>query len=79
MSRFYGELWGKARTTATREGTEKSGLEAHLRGWKVGVRVYLDVDDEGRDRIRIYRTGGSTDPASMGAPLVEVSGEGGKP
>ena len=35
MARFYGELRGRAATTATREGSERSGLWAHVRGWDI--------------------------------------------
>jgi hypothetical protein len=40
-------------------GTAKSGLSGHIRGWDVGVQVYLDVDSNGDDVVEVYRTGGS--------------------
>ena len=36
MARFYGMLKGRARTIATRLGTEKSGLWASINGWTDG-------------------------------------------
>ena len=72
MARFYGELRGRAATTATREGSERSGLWAHVRGWDIGVVVFCEVKD-GRDVIRIYKTGGSNDP-SISQLLAVVEG-----
>jgi hypothetical protein len=40
-------------------GSAASGIEGHIRGWNVGVRVEFRVDGEGRDVADIYRTGGS--------------------
>jgi len=54
MARFYGEITGRAKTVG-RVGTPTSGLEGHLRGWNVGVRVELSVDENDNDRIEVYR------------------------
>ena len=62
MARFMGELQGKAKTKASRLGTEKSGLIAHIRGWNVGVFIRCEVDEDGKDTLRIYRTKGSNNP-----------------
>ena len=62
MARFIGELQGKAKTKASRLGTEKSGLIAHIRGWNVGVFIRCEVDEDGKDTLRIYRTKGSNNP-----------------
>lgn len=62
MARFYGEVRGRSRTVASREGSEDSGLRAHLRGWDCGVKIECSVLTDGRDVIRVYRTGGSNDP-----------------
>jgi|SaaInlLV_10m_DNA_2_1039722.scaffolds.fasta_scaffold241269_1 hypothetical protein len=59
MGHFYGEIQGN-RGEATRMGTKKSGFRAHIRGWHIGVRVRLHVDDDGNDVIEVYRTGGSS-------------------
>ena len=62
MARFMGELQGKAKTKASRLGTQKSGLIAHIRGWDVGVFIRCEVDKDGKDTLRIYRTKGSNNP-----------------
>lgn len=59
MSRFYASIQGN-RGEATRAGTPNSGIDGHIRGWDVGIRVegFVDVSD-GSDRFRIFVTGGS--------------------
>lgn len=65
MARFYGSMDGKARTTATREGTGTSGVQAHVRGWANGVKVSVEANDrqagpgEEIDVVTVERTGGS--------------------
>lgn len=59
MAQFYGEIKGQARTSATRRGSKASGLEAHLRGWNIGVRVVLEYKEGIGDIVHVYRTGGS--------------------
>ena len=59
MAQFYGEIKGQARTSATRRGSKASGLEGHLRGWNIGVRVVLEYKEGIGDIIHIYRTSGS--------------------
>lgn len=63
MARFYGELHGRAGLRVTREGTERSGLTAHIQGWRIGVYIDCFVDVDGKDTLRIYRTKGSNDPS----------------
>jgi len=63
MSRFYGELYGRAGIRVTREGTAGSGLTAHARGWNVGVYVICEAEGD-KDVIKVYRTGGSNNPDS---------------
>lgn len=58
MARFYGSMTGQAKTEATRRGSAKSGVEAHVRGWEVGVRVIIR-DVGGVDRLEVYKTSGS--------------------
>lgn len=60
MARFYAEIEGN-RGRASRLGTPSSGMWAHVRGWEIGVKIVIDVDPEGRDRVNIYRTSGSND------------------
>lgn len=52
MSRFYGSLNG-SRGVATRQGTEKSGISGHIRGWNVGAYVTVDIDDDGSDMVTV--------------------------
>lgn len=63
MSRFYGDLTGQAKTTATRRGSAKSGIRSHVRGWDVGVKVFAN-DKGGKDEIQIYVTTGSNNTGS---------------
>jgi hypothetical protein len=58
MAHFYGEMYGQAKTPATRRGSKTSGLSGHLRGWNIGVRVELTHRD-GVDVIEVYQTNGS--------------------
>ncbi len=59
MSHFYANIQG-SRGEATRCGTKNSGLSSHVRGWNVGVKVYIVYNEaEDRDEIHIEATGGS--------------------
>jgi hypothetical protein len=58
MSRFYAEIQGN-RGEATRMGTPASGMYSHTRGWDVGCRVSMHVDENGEDVCDIYLTAGS--------------------
>jgi hypothetical protein len=58
MSRFYGDLAGSAKTSATRRGTAASGVSAHVRGWNIGGRVEVE-DDHGTDCVYFYFTYGT--------------------
>lgn len=58
MAHFYANIQGN-RGEVTRMGTAKSGISGHIRGWNVGVRVYMGVDDEGNDVATVFLTGGS--------------------
>jgi hypothetical protein len=57
MSHFYASIQGN-KGTATRQGSKFSGISGHIRGWDMGVYVYLFHKD-GKDHVRIYKTGGS--------------------
>lgn len=62
MARFYGDLTGKARTVATREGSEGSGVQGHLRGWGTGAKVSVgphNAEGFDQDVVTVERTGGS--------------------
>ena len=58
MAHFYAQIQGN-RGEATRMGTPNSGIEGHIRGWNVGVKVYGSVDNDGNDVFEVYHTGGS--------------------
>lgn len=40
-------------------GTPDSGITGHIRGWNVGARVIMSVDEDGKDICTITLTGGS--------------------
>jgi len=58
MSRFYASISG-GRSQKTCGGHPKSGIDGHIRGWDLGVRVSGRVDEKGNDVFDVYRTGGS--------------------
>ena len=58
MSHFYGSVMGSARTEATRRGGAVNGLDAHVRGWDLGVYVAAR-HVEGVDVFYLYETKGS--------------------
>ncbi len=58
MSQFYASIQGN-RGQATRIGTEKSGIEGHIRGWNSGVEVRGCIDETGNDEFEVYMTSGS--------------------
>jgi hypothetical protein len=65
MSRFYASIQGN-RGMATRMGSEKSGMEGHIRGWGIGAYVALHVNTEtGEDEISVHITGGSRNPSVL--------------
>jgi hypothetical protein len=57
MAHFYGDLQGN-RGQTTRCGAKSSGIDAHLRGWNIGVQVTVQHED-GHDTVYVYRTCGS--------------------
>ena len=58
MARFYANIQGN-RGEATRMGTTASGIGGHIRGWNVGGRVELHVNESGEDEVWIWLTSGS--------------------
>lgn len=68
MSRFYASIQGN-RGEVTRQGTAKSGINAHPRGWDLGVRVrgYADGDD---NVFAVWLTSGS----GYGGPADKLIG-----
>lgn len=57
MSHFYGSMIG-SRGEVTRCGTPNSGIQAHLRGWNLGVKVSVQRE-EGKDVVHLSLTNGS--------------------
>jgi len=70
MSRFYGEVWGSAKSSATRTGG-KDGVTAHVRGWDIGGKVDV-FDRDGHDVVTLQLTGGSNDPSLKETPWIEI-------
>ena len=46
MARFYGSIYGSGKTIAQKAGSKDSGINAHIRGWNIGVNVNLLVDKD---------------------------------
>ena len=65
MNRFYGSLTGQAKTTATRRGGTDSGVRAHVRGWDIGVEVWMHPCPYCKtgDAFTVKQTGGNNDPS----------------
>lgn len=72
MSRFYGTVEGIAKTPASRRGHKN--LEAHIRGWNVGVNIECGVDEDGNDIIKVYKTGGSNSPSGQLIAILKEEG-----
>lgn len=76
MGHFYGEMRGN-RGSTSRMGSEQSGFSAHIRGWKVGARVYCEYDEKNeRDEVRVSRSRGSS--GNVAEKLVAVFRSDGK-
>lgn len=58
MSRFYGSMQG-SKGEATRQGTAKSGITGHIRGWHIGGRVIMSVNEKDEDVVSLTVTHGS--------------------
>ena len=54
MSHFYGVLKG-SRGAASRAGTKASGLTAVAASWAGCVKVYVYIDQQGRDCFVVYQ------------------------
>ena len=58
MAHFYGEIQG-SRGATTRCGTKNSGMDCHVRGWDIGVKLQVRHSEDGRDYIQVLATSGS--------------------
>jgi len=63
MAQFYASIKG-SRGEVTRLGHKSSGIEGHIRGWDIGVKVVMSHEN-GKDVCRIYATGGSNDTGGI--------------
>lgn len=70
MSQFYGSMKG-CRGETTRAGSKQSGMIAHIRGWNIGVQIYLSHAN-GRDEIQVFKTGGSNNPNNIGDAIAHI-------
>ena len=55
MAHYYGEIIGKAKTTAHRLGTKNSGLVGTVASWSGGCRIDLDWDQKNQCDILTVR------------------------
>ena len=53
MARFIGKVFGKAKTEASRLGSEKSGLETVAASWNGAIKVQMWVNADGDDCYRV--------------------------
>jgi len=77
MARFYASIQGN-RGEATRMGTASSGIDGHIRGWSVGARVDLTVNNAtDADVVEIELTGGSNRPSGrrLATLYAQIDGE----
>ena len=58
MAQFYASIRGN-RGEATRLGTKSSGMQAHIRGWNLGVQVNCFTNSAGEDCFSVALTKGS--------------------
>lgn len=58
MARYYASIQGN-RGEATRMGTPSSGITAHPRGWRTGIRVHSFAESDRFDTFFVDVTGGS--------------------
>jgi len=58
MAQFMARIRGQ-RGEASRLGSKKSGLLAHINGWDLGIQVQAYVGDDGTDRFCVTLNGGS--------------------
>ena len=65
MSHFYGSISGRARTIGTMCGDKRSGMSAHIRSWKKGIKVECEYNEHTNKNVfHVYLTGGSNKPSN---------------
>ena len=72
MARFLGSVKGSAGETS-RVGHSTTGLDAHIRGWNIGIRIRLSVNSKDQDVIHVWKTSGSAgrQPDELLTTIVE--------
>ena len=71
MGHFYGTVQGN-RGETSRTGSKNSGIKGHLRGWKSGVRIVGQYNNEKeQDEFIVYATFGS-DGEKNKLPEIEI-------
>jgi len=70
MARFIGTM-ANGKSSVNKIGYSY-GLEAHIRGWNIGVRVVISIGEDGKDIIHVYQTKGSNGDISAKEPLLLV-------
>ena len=60
MSKFYGKVIGQATTSATRRGSENSGIRTAAQSYDGSVQVSLCYDNEKQLKIRLTCSDGSS-------------------
>ena len=59
MVHFFGEVQGQNRSHISLLGSKESGIQAHIRGWDIGIRISGSSSIENEDVFDVYLTGGS--------------------
>ena len=71
MAQFRGTITGSRGKTTSRLGHKTTGLTTACNGWNIGVTCRAVYDEEqGKDVIEVYQTGGS---AAQALPLKLIA------
>jgi hypothetical protein len=76
MARFIGEVKG-SKGRASRLGGAESGIEGHIRGWKLGGRVAMTALGD-KDSVVLSLTGGSNGYSGLGVEIAAFEGADGR-
>lgn len=53
MSHFYGKVWGKIQSVASRTGTKNGGMVTQAASWNGAIEVVLFHNDRGEDMYEV--------------------------
>ena len=53
MSKYYGQVSGQARTTASRRGSAASGIKSSVQSWDGSIIMYLRDTRHGENQLRV--------------------------